>query len=421
MLLWIQFLLLLLCLFFTNNVCKSATDDLFIELDMTPRYLKPGNKSNEDFRVFIPISFGDEVNGKGQIRKYDAEFSYYPLLSSNTLEHEVYDFCVLKSVFRSGCVSIFSAALRLLREAGVMANNVAGAGTKILAVQYPVAAVQEAFDAQRVSTFRLELTANLTGSVIGNDELDSEERINRLILHQYSSKRSKSAVPARRVCFIHSVMMTEEYRLDLLSELLDALQLSGLDSELSNIWVLNYGRDITSMDEYAALRDKYKSVNFIQRSSDKSLFEMPTLRHIAHFARSVTNPATDPEREVQVLYLHTKGVSYLVRHPPIDDWIRLMLYFAVEQHRRAFHLLSSGEFLAVGCNLQKVGGREGFQGNFWWAAAGYLARIPPMDWTAPKYEAESWVTSYGARLYSFHNSDADHYRERYPRIKYAIS
>jgi hypothetical protein len=110
----------------------------------------------------------------------------------------------------------------------------------------------------------------------------------------------------------------------------------------------------------------FPTVAFIQRSSDPSRFEVPTLRHIHTFASRVYTslyPVTiedgvamtdidcrfrDPEQDIQILYLHTKGVSYRERHVAVEDWTRMMLYFLIEEHRRCFHLLASGDFDAVG-------------------------------------------------------------------------
>ena len=126
---------------------------------------------------------------------------------------------------------------------------------------------------------------------------------------------------------------------------------------------------------------------------------------------------------VQVLYIHTKGVSYQVRHPPIDDWTNMMIYFLVERHRRAFHLLSSGEFQAAGSNHVRTNGQEFFSGNMWWATATFLAQLAPLGWTEWKYGGENWLLSdktISCRVYELHDSGTNHYRDRYLRSSYAM-
>ena len=127
---------------------------------------------------------------------------------------------------------------------------------------------------------------------------------------------------------------------------------------------------------------------------------------------------------MQVLYIHTKGVSYQVRHPPIDDWTNMMVYFLVERHRRAFHLLSSGEFQAAGSNQVRTNGQECFAGNMWWATATYLSQLRLLDWAEGKYAGENWLLgnmlhSHSCRVYEFHDSHTDHYKHRYFRSSYA--
>ena len=101
----------------------------------------------------------------------------------------------------------------------------------------------------------------------------------------------------------------------------------------------------------------------------------------------------------------------------------MMVYFLVERHRRAFHLLSSGEFQAAGSNLARTEGRMHFSGNMWWATATYLGQRQLLDWTEGKYAGENWLLcnmlqSHSRRVYEFHDSHTDHYKQRYYRSSY---
>ena len=105
------------------------------------------------------------------------------------------------------------------------------------------------------------------------------------------------------------------------------------------------------------------------------------------FSSDVTPYAT----LLQVLYLHTQGVSYKEIPIAILDWTRLGLYFTVETMDRAVALLDTGRFDAVGAwgdtssssssspsNSSSSTVSRYFPGNFWWARAEYIAALPPL-------------------------------------------
>ena len=70
-----------------------------------------------------------------------------------------------------------------------------------------------------------------------SSELDLEERVNEFIVHQYLSQSLSSTAPiARRVCFIHSVLIPTHGTV-FLTELLDLIWDHGLAKELSGLWV----------------------------------------------------------------------------------------------------------------------------------------------------------------------------------------
>lgn len=165
----------------------------------------------------------------------------------------------------------------------------------------------DAYNAQRISHFRLTTSASLSGPVVDSSELDMEGRVNEFIIHQYLSESlSSTGLPhgkqaARRVCFIHSVLVST-HDMVFLTELLDSIWDNGLAEELSGLWVLNYGVDITTHDDYPMLRKQYPTATFIHRSNDRSMFEIPTLRHVQYFASAVSkaNSNNDPESDVHV-------------------------------------------------------------------------------------------------------------------------
>jgi len=216
-----------------------------------------------------------------------------------------------------------------------------------------------------------------------------------------SSSSSPRELPRTiRVCFVHSCLLPNSST-DVLQEILQQIHVSALIAELSHVFVLNYGADLTQRPAFQRMLTLFPTVVFIHRSSDPSRFEVPTLRHIHTFASRVfaslyAPPVVpgevevererevpgfnahsgfrDPKQDIQILYLHTKGVSYRERHAAVEDWTRMMLYFLVEEHRRCFHLLASGEFDAVGTNCHPKPYLH-FAGNMWWATVSYIRRL----------------------------------------------
>lgn len=390
---------------------------------------------DDTFAVGLSVEiYADDGNFEKTTREL---FRYQPFLNPNTLEAEVLRFCTAFAILRVGCVSIFSEALRMLDESRIRTNHIAGGGIPIILNAYPAPTHTEAFNGHRINQFRLVATANLTGPVFTQYDTDLENSFDDRIYSDYlnlSAGRVEDSPP--RVCFIHSVF-TRHYRAQILLELLALIHNSGLMNELTAIWVINYGEDITSSPEFPSIQEWFPSVTFLHRSRDSSFFEIPTLRHVAHFSRRVRpskhrNPV---ENEVQILYLHTKGVSYSVRHPPIVDWTRMMLFFLVERHNPPKHLLRSGEFDSLGVNYSNLRSGPAFSGNFWWASAALLRKLSPLEWNAGKYDAEHWVMypfSYQTedgqeniskgKPYSFHTAkDVVLYAQRYPRSSYVSS
>lgn len=107
-------------------------------------------------------------------------------------------------------------------------------------------------------------------------------------------------------------------------------------------------------------------------------FEHVTLAAVQQAARQ-SEPGTP------VLYAHTKGAES--PGPRSVVWRREMTDVCVglwEDCTFALHTVD-----AAGCRW--MGDRRIFAGNFWWARAGYLARLPPPR--ADRQGAEDWLGS----------------------------
>ena len=213
-----------------------------------------------------------------------------------------------------------------------------------------------------------------------------------------------------RVCFIHSCTL-QERNFDILYKILNKLKSSKLLSDLSMCIVLNYGVNILTN---ISLQLEFPTVYFIQRSSDVSKYEVPTLRHIHHFSKrhhelqlqlhqdnkwnNITTDNNNNSNDIQILYLHTKGVSFTIPSKPISDWVDMMLYFTVEKHMKCYYLLLSQVIDTVGCSFlsyqfeKKNTTYRLYAGNMWWGLSSYISTLP--EAIGSKYDAERYVCMY---------------------------
>lgn len=219
----------------------------------------------------------------------------------------------------------------------------------------------------------------------------------------------------KNVCFIHCCSMPgKEKRLGYLIEKLIS---SKLINVLDKIYINNIGLPIS------VNHDKIDVNNY---STNNRLFELPTLNKIRDF--SIENNNDD----INILYLHNKGISYDNDNQFVNDWIDMMLYFLVEQYENCITILNdkTKKYHTVGCNYYD--GNETipkhFSGNFWWAKSRYLQRLPKFEYTdndkdditLDKLSAEFWLFKENPKYYNLHSSDINHFHETYPKNKYCL-
>lgn len=225
----------------------------------------------------------------------------------------------------------------------------------------------------------------------------------------------------QRVVIIHSCTFDDQVE-DVLTEMLERIALSGLLKEVMHMWILNYGTPRSGNmrlgeDASEIFKDQKHKISYLHIDNTCSQFEIPTITSIRAFSE-VLDPST------QILYMHTKGVSYQPPIPqPMTDWRRMMEYFLVEQHKSVFHLLASGQYDAVGTSYRFEHDRQ-FVGNFWWTNAGYMntlrQNVVKENSTNPKFDAETYVLS-GAypRIFVMHDPPIILGKDLYPREAYA--
>jgi len=199
------------------------------------------------------------------------------------------------------------------------------------------------------------------------------------------------------VCFIHSCT-TPINGTEILDSILDTVTKSGILDILDFLIINNVGLPLN--DTYTNLHPKIQ-VN--QYSSDITVFELPTLKLLYKY--SVENP------NVNVLYLHTKGVSYTKHsytYSKNTDWVTYMLYFLVQRYSKCLRLLKTHD--TVGCDFSTLFNRPHYAGNFWWATTNYLKTLSTSVLNE-KHDAEWWLLSNSPNKHVLHTSNFDWYSQ----------
>jgi hypothetical protein len=222
------------------------------------------------------------------------------------------------------------------------------------------------------------------------------------------------------IAFIHSCSVEGENN-RILHEILHTIIASGLLNSLSHIFICNFGLFV--QPNIISLISLYPNIHLLHISNDTSYFEVPTMKIMHEISTRTSIALAQASNQavsdsLNVLYLHTKGISYLQPYPQIEDWRNLMLYFLVERFRSCLHLLNSREYDAIGVNY-KSNPRD-FRGNFWWTTTSYLAQLPSLTLqNADKYSAEKWQPiGLRFRYYSPWESNLDHHHSRHERKEY---
>jgi hypothetical protein len=94
-----------------------------------------------------------------------------------------------------------------------------------------------------------------------------------------------------------------------------------------------------------------------------------------------------------------------------------MLYFLCEKSSECLKALGDSD--TVGCNFGDSP-RPHYSGNFWWASAKYLSKLPN-DSLTDKMSAEWWVLSGSPNKTVLHNSGKNHFIEAYPSNSYRVA
>jgi hypothetical protein len=200
--------------------------------------------------------------------------------------------------------------------------------------------------------------------------------------------------------FIH-ICAIENWRV-IFEELIECIKSSGLYLLVSKIHLGILG-DFSVLQDDIFKDDKF---NILYYDKNKFMFETQTINHIKFFCE---NEEEEKEKEIYILYLHTKGVRRAGNEEVIKSWRQMMEYFLINKYNDCLKNLTY--YNTLGNNLinsfifekEKVSVSDKhtmhYSGNFWWSKKSYIKTLPflDLDLTKNSYESrfkcENWILS----------------------------
>jgi len=163
---------------------------------------------------------------------------------------------------------------------------------------------------------------------------------------------------------------------EIVKNLFDRIRSSGLYDKIDE---LRYG----FLGEYDCLKDEiFKDPKFhnILYSPQMDLYESVTVNKIYYAAQ---------EEEFNVLYLHSKGVSYNGEDQRILKWVEYLTYFNIDRHVDCIEQLKEND--VVGVNIYNYIMLH-YSGNFWWTKSSYINKSTQFCYHYTYNAPEYWIT-----------------------------
>lgn len=193
--------------------------------------------------------------------------------------------------------------------------------------------------------------------------------------------------------------------LKIIHDKINKLKKSGLYDNLSTFNIV--ASQISSKNKFIFddLKNLYSKINLIELPNPEIGNECDTLNLMINKYKSTEN-------EFNVLYFHTKGLSYPENHPitsRMNKWTRYMDLYLIKEWKYAQNILkyydTHGIFIfEPGEDSRKVDepdNRKTYAGHFWWSKSEYLRKL---DFISKDYQKSRG---------EFHLLD-------YPDVKYHI-
>jgi len=192
----------------------------------------------------------------------------------------------------------------------------------------------------------------------------------------------------KNVIFIHAAVIGRF--VERIQYYLGLIYNSGLYNQVENIYIC-YVVNKEQMTENILLEsDKDSKIIFKNVSPNLQAFELPTLSEIYNFALE--------HLDYNILYIHTKGITGDI-NPCIEDWVKYMSHFCINKWEHCVKQLLTSSSCGVDLRTWPV---LHYSGNFWWARANHIARLPspvefadlaryPNPLNSPRHNQEFWI------------------------------
>jgi len=142
--------------------------------------------------------------------------------------------------------------------------------------------------------------------------------------------------------------------------------------------------------------------NILYIDSRLSLYEINTINFIKYFCNKI-------DYEINILYIHTKGVRRAGNKKVTNSWVNMMSYFLINKYDYCLKYLS--KFDCIGNNSVNLNcynkdeicvNKEHtyhYSGNFWWSKKSYIDKLDYLhvdlsnNSINTRYKAENWILS----------------------------
>jgi len=217
-------------------------------------------------------------------------------------------------------------------------------------------------------------------------------------LNDISIASSIHSIPPPSYVFIHACII--DYDDSILQEQLSIV----LNKDFKQIYIGIVG--ISNTDSFL---EKYNHKNIIILYAESNIYyyEIKTINKIQSFCSNL-------DKNVNILYIHTKGVRKVGNKDTIYSWRKMMEYFLIENMDNCISYLDYYDTL--GCNFinashyikdkVSVNGKDccHYSGNFWWSKSSYLKNLPLLEYDLSensiftRCRAENWVLSGNCKI-----------------------
>ncbi len=240
------------------------------------------------------------------------------------------------------------------------------------------------------------------------------------------------------IIFIH-ICCIENWE-DIFTEQIYSIKKSGLYNVTYKIMLCILG-DIKHINNPIFTDKKF---NIIYIDTRLYLYELLTINSIKSYCERMND-----EKDLYILYIHTKGVRKAGDDNIIKSWRNMMEYFLINCYKECLDGLENLMFDTIGnniinekCTTDKYANVNlehtyHYSGNFWWSKKSYIDKLNYIDLNLSltaeltRYKAENWILSLypnpninigvlyqdNTNIHPYHRYIFDYYKNMYIHIK----